>query len=76
MLAKESKIANILKQREYIKKMLLAPRKDGNPSYVYVGQVFPENIEYFEREGFTITKAHSDQLSVKTLGNPPLSLHS
>lgn len=58
MLAKEIKIGNIKRQREFIKrqfgKMKEKPRKDGDTAYIYVGYLFPENIAYFKEEGFDI----------------------
>lgn len=55
MLAKETKIQNLIWQREFIKKQLVAPRKDGDPSYRYRGYIFPENVKYFTDEGYEIT---------------------
>ena len=75
MLAKEIKIQNLKRQREFIKaqlsKMLNSPREDGDPAYRYVGQVFPEVIDYFSKEGFKVELiTSSDSLAAATKGMP------
>ena len=63
MLAKEIKIRNLKQQREFIRRMLelhkSIPEIDGNTAYCYEGELFPEVIEYFEKEGFTIRQFFS-----------------
>lgn len=62
MLAKEMKIRNLKKQREYIRKGLedvATLQDDGDCSYVYVGHIFPEVVSYFESEGYRITQVES-----------------
>ena len=60
MLAKEIKIKNLKQQREFIESELkclsLFPRNNGNPSYVYIGNLFPEVSEYFEQQGFVVSQ--------------------
>ncbi len=70
MLAREMKIKTIKQQREFIKAALSAYRKDGNPSYSYVGQVYPEVVHYFEKEGYFVTKLNFEGLLVRTAGQP------
>ena len=70
MLAKEIKIANIKQQRlfieEQLKKFLGDDRpRDGDVSYPYVGYVFPENIVYFEKEGFDVIEIEYDDARLK-----------
>lgn len=72
MLAKEIKIKNLRKQREFIEKQLshTTSKEDGDTAYRYVGHVYPEVIEYFENEGFMVTKIESDMLTMMTKGLP------
>lgn len=72
MLAKELKIKTLKKQREFIKNQLSHAdvRKDGDTAYPYVGHIYPEVIEYFESEGFIVTKVESDLLTALTKGMP------
>lgn len=74
MLAKELKIKNIKRQREFIQeqieKMLKHPNEDGNTAYPYVGYVFPEVIDYFKGEGFAVKRVNSEMLIAATKGVP------
>ncbi len=75
ILAKEIKIKNIRKQREFIEEqlsqMLDNPREDGSTAYRYVGQVLPEVIDYFTKEGFKVEHiTSSGALTVSTMGLP------
>lgn len=72
MLAKDVKIRNLKRQREFIRKQLspTEPRKDGNPAYRYAGHIYPEVIKYFEDEGYVITEVHSDMLTAAANGLP------
>lgn len=70
MLAKEIKIGNIKRQREFIEDQLKHPNKDGNTAYRYVGQVLPEVIAYFEGEGYCVEHITSDMLTAATNGLP------
>lgn len=74
MLAKELKIGNLKRQREFIKKQLEYlrdhPREDGNTTYRYTGYLFPEVIEYFKKEGFSVLRANNDMLETMNGGNP------
>ena len=70
MLAKEMKIKNLKRQREFIKKQLSASREDGVTSYPFVGDILPEVKIYFESEGYTITPVKSDILLALTKGQP------
>ena len=73
MLAKELKIKTLKQQREFIKeqlKQIPAGRKDGDTSYRYVGYIHPEVIEYFENEGFVVTRIKSDLLTAMAKGLP------
>ena len=67
MLGKELKIENLMIQREFIRKQLMQPNKDGDPSYLYVGQLFLENIRYFEEEGMAITPITIDNSKFRGL---------
>lgn len=73
MLGKEVKIATIMKQRRFIEQQLKdAPKrsKDGDVSYRYVGHVYPENIEFFQNEGFFVYEPSNDLLSAMAHGLP------
>lgn len=74
MLAKEVKIKNIKRQREFIKrqlkKLLEHPSKDGDTAYRYVGYVFPEVSSYFEDEGYVVKRLDSDRILAATNGSP------
>ncbi len=59
MLAKELKIQNIKRQREFITGLLEHPKQDGNTACVYYGYVFPEVIAYFQEEGFRVDEVSS-----------------
>lgn len=65
MLAKEIKIKTLKKQREFIEQEISTKGiqdNAGNTSYIYAGHVFPEVIEYFEKEGFIVEKVKNQQL--------------
>lgn len=71
MLAKELKIKNLKKQREYIKARITASKKDGDPAFVYIGYVFPEVINYFEeKEGISVTEVKGEILTALVKGMP------
>lgn len=74
MLAKEVKIKNIKKQREFIKEQLEHrldhQNKDGDTAYRYVGHVLPEVIAYFTNEGYKVERITSDMLTAATKGLP------
>ena len=74
MLAKEVKIKNFKRQREFIKEQLENRqenlREDGDTAYRYIGHIFPEVIGYFESEGFDIKKNESELLLASTKGLP------
>ncbi len=70
MLAKEIKIKTLRRQREFIEKQLNASKGDGDTAYRFVGHVYPEVIEYFEKEGFIVTKVESDVLNMMSRGLP------
>ena len=73
MLAKENKIKTLKIQREFIKRQLAQipiQSRDGDPSYTYVGHIYPEVIKYFENEGFVVTLVESDILTALTKGKP------
>lgn len=74
MLAKEVKIKNIKKQREFIKEQLEHrldhQNKDGDTAYRYVGHVLPEVIAYFNAEGYKVERITSDMLTAATKGLP------
>lgn len=73
MLAKEIKIKSIKRQREFIKKKLdeiTTSREDGNTTYIYIGDVFPEVIKYFENEGFVVTPINNDMMLALHSGLP------
>ena len=71
MLAKEIKMANIKKQREFIEaqlKKVSLTNDDGDTSYPYVGHLFPEVKQYFKKEGFKIVEFNSDSITSLTKG--------
>ena len=73
MLAKEWKIRKLKEQGKFIKERLegiFSKRDDGDLSFMYVGHIFSEVKEYFEKEGFTITQVENEQLSAKMHGLP------
>ena len=71
MLAKEIKIRNLKRQREFIKKQLDLTLLNGNAAVSYVGEVFPENVEYFVDEGgFSIQKIDSERVLAENMGMP------
>ena len=73
MLAKELKIKTLKKQREFIEKQLTNRVKfeeDGNASYSYIGCIYPEVKEYFEKEGFEVTLVNSDMALAMSRGVP------
>ena len=70
MLAKETKIHNLIHQRNFIEVQLGLFNKDGDPAYRYAGYLYPENREYFEKEGYDVTIiASADALKI-TKGLP------
>lgn len=72
MLAKELKIKALLSQRDYIKERLENSLYEEECSicFVYVGEVFSENIKYFENEGFVVTKLSSGNFELIYGGIP------
>ena len=73
MLAKDIKVKTLLRQRDYIEKELSkagdSKNRDGDPTYTYCGCIYPENIEYFENEGFDIALVKSDMLTAALRGH-------
>ena len=74
MLAKDIKVKTLLRQRTFIEELLTklgnSKNRDGHPAYSYIGYVYPENIEYFENEGFDVTLVKSDLLTADLKGLP------
>ena len=73
MLAKEIKIKNIKKQREFIESQLRKVSElntDGDISYTYIGYIFPEVQKHFVKEGFKINQYMSDFIAAFTKGHP------
>lgn len=72
MLAKELKIKNLKKQREFIEERLdnLSCNQDGDTSYGYVGNVFPEVVAYFQAKGYSVQKHSSERMIALTKGLP------
>ena len=69
MLAKEIKIANLKKQKEFIIEQLSILSEtniDGDISYLYTGYLFPENRYYFENEGFKIEDFFNEEDGLST----------
>ena len=63
MLAKELKIKNLFKQREWIRNKfthISENSNDGNLSIIYVGHLFPENVLWLQSEGFGVTPIQND----------------
>lgn len=42
----------------------------GDPSYTYIGYVYPENVEYFQAEGFDVKEIHPQDGFAITRGKP------
>ncbi len=72
MLAKEIKIKTIKRQREFITEQLASTvnREDGDCAYTYVGYIYPEVIQHFKSEGFTVKPVESDLMLAMTKGVP------
>lgn len=74
MLAKDIKVGTLFQQRDFIEAQLkgaLKPERDGDPSYSYIGYIYPENLDYFENEGYTVQNVcGSDVLTAITKGRP------
>ena len=72
MLAKELKIKTLKKQREFIKEHVKNGdgSPDGDTSYIFIGYVYPEVIEYFHSEGINAEEIKSDILTAITGGRP------
>ena len=54
MLARDSKIKNLILQRDFIEEQLKRQEVTYNPSLQYFGYLYPENREYFECEGYDV----------------------
>lgn len=72
MLASEIKATNILRQREYIERMLeeLKGNDDGDMCFPYVGVICPENLTYFGMQNVRVCKSDNQFLSALTGGRP------
>ncbi|MBR6033837.1 MAG: hypothetical protein IKP28_03765 [Clostridia bacterium] len=73
MLARDIKKRQLFQQRRFIQKGLdrtVTRKGDGDCSYLYIGHLYPENVEYFRKEGFSICLIESETLKGKTLGIP------
>lgn len=70
MLARETKIHKLIQQRNFIEVQLGLLNKDGDPSYRYVGYLYPENREYFAKEGYVITTISTVEAFKITEGLP------
>lgn len=71
MLAKELKIQNLKRQREFIKSrielLINEPSEDGDTALVYVGHVLPEVIAFLQGEGFCVNKVSSGTAETRYL---------
>ena len=54
MLAKELKIKTLIRQRQVILEESKNIKVNGNPCVTYIGDIYPENKEYFINLGYTI----------------------
>lgn len=72
MLAKKLKIRTLLRQRNYIEEQLnqIGNNEEVDPDYCHIGHIFQENIEYFKKEGFEITRVESDMFTAMAEGAP------
>lgn len=74
MLAKELKIQNIKRQREYLKKTFKKlkhnPDDDGDCTILYLGTLYPETISYLVTEGFCVKTLKSESTLALTNGYP------
>ena len=75
MLAKELKIKTLMKQRKYIEDMISNTQYnvDGDTSIVYVGKIYPENLAYFNAQGYAVDTYSSDDI-LKSAGGRPINL--
>lgn len=73
MLAKDQKIKNLKFQREYLKKKLMSC---GGASYPYVGEIFPENKELLEKEGYNVDLVGKNLMSTQGLPLYHISVRS
>ena len=68
ILAKEMKICSLVAQRKFIidqMNKVYKIREDGNGAYAYKGIIYPENLEYFKNEGFTIRCFDSKEVIIE-----------
>lgn len=73
MVAKEVMIANIKRQKDFIMKSAMEAKQseDGDPSFPYIGYIYPEVKLYFEvSEGLVFKEVHNEQLMAKYFGRP------
>ncbi len=71
MLAKELKISNYWKQRNFIERKLKALLLDkiGDACFTYHGYLFPEVRQYFESEGFRISMPSEENYALRAKNN-------
>ena len=74
MLAKELKIQNLKRQREFIdlrlQEYLKNPPIDGGVTFTYYGKLFPETISYFTSNGFNVSCLTVDSAANTRFGLP------
>ena len=74
LLAEELKKSNLSVQRDHmkreIKKRISNPETNGNPAFIYVGDIFPEVRAYLDSEGFSAKRCCSAEVIAYTKGLP------
>ena len=70
MLAKEIKIKTLRRQQNFIEEQIKKAvfSKDAEPSYAYMGYVYPEVIKHFKEEGFDVQIITSKEALALTKG--------
>lgn len=73
-LARSVKIANISMQRLFLEKTALKlsniPEPSGDPTFRYVGYLFPENVEWLKQNGFDVFDTRIDTTDGNHAGLP------
>lgn len=77
MRAKEQMIKQLMIQREFIRERLrdTLNKSDGDPSLVYHGYVYPQNIRYFNDLGYCVEEVKSEYLKALAKGRPTYLFH-
>lgn len=71
MHAKEQKIHLLMIQRRFLEGRIdecAMKSEDGDPSWRYIGYIYPENIEYLNNLGYDVTPVNNELLTAKAGG--------